>query len=341
MLVSILIPSYNSASYIKECLKSVCDQSYEKLEILCIDAYSTDGTLDILEEFSKKDKRVKLILSKKKSFGYQLNLGLEKARGEYFSIVESDDLAHTLMCEKLLNLALKTKCDIVKANLTSFTQDKQKSLNIVENSDFYGRIFDEKERENILKNGFIINVSGLYSLDLIKKFGLRLNETSGAAYQDTGFWFELFSVARTWYFHNENLYFYRQDNPNSSIKSKEKIYAICDEFDFIDHFLKKQNLEHLRELFLYRKFKSYWWNLRRIDKKYREEFLVRFASDFENEIGNLKEGIFSAKELKELRSIIYNPHAFAKNLSNPIFAIKKFFARLKKGYCLHKIGIIT
>ncbi|CAM3533503.1 glycosyltransferase family 2 protein [Campylobacter upsaliensis] len=328
MLISILIPSYNSASYIKECLESVLAQSYAKLEILCIDAYSNDGTLDILEEFAKKDERIKLILSEKKSFGYQLNLGLKKATGEYFSIVESDDLAHPLMCERLLNLALTTKCDIVKANLTSFTQDKQEFLKIISNENFYGRILDEKDRKDVLKEGFIINVSALYSLDLIKKFDLKLNETSGAAYQDTGFWFELFSVAKTWYFHNESLYFYRQDNPNASTKSKEKIYAICEEFAFIDSFLKRQNLEHLREVFLYRKFKSYWWNLRRIDQKYRAEFLVRFAKDFQNE--SLKIGIFSTSELKELQTIIANPQQFAKKLSNPLFSLKKFFARFKK-----------
>lgn len=328
MLISILIPSYNSASYIKECLESVLAQSYAKLEILCIDAYSNDGTLDILEEFAKKDERIKLILSERKSFGHQLNLGLENANGEYFSIVESDDLVHPLMCERLLNLALITKCDIVKANLTSFTQDKQELLKIISNENFYGRILDEKDRKDVLKEGFIINVSALYSLDLIKKFDLKLNETSGAAYQDTGFWFELFSVAKTWYFHNESLYFYRQDNPNASTKSKEKIYAICEEFAFIDSFLKRQNLEHLRELFLYRKFKSYWWNLRRIDQKYRAEFLVRFAKDFQNE--SLKIGIFSASELKELQTIIANPQQFAKKLSNPLFSLKKFFARFKK-----------
>lgn len=328
MLISILIPSYNSASYIKECLESVLAQSCEKLEILCIDAYSNDGTLDILEEFAKKDERIKLILSEKKSFGHQLNLGLENANGEYFSIVESDDLAHPLMCERLLNLALTTKCDIVKANLTSFTQDKQELLKIISNENFYGRILGEKERISVLKESFIINHSALYKLAFVREFHLKLNETSGAAYQDTGFWFELFSVARTWYFHNESLYFYRQDNPNASTKSKEKIYAICEEFAFIDSFLKRQNLEHLREVFLYRKFKSYWWNLRRIDQKYRAEFLVRFAKDFQNE--SLKIGIFSASELKELQTIIANPQQFAKKLSNPLFSLKKFFARFKK-----------
>ncbi|MBS4236252.1 glycosyltransferase family 2 protein [Campylobacter vulpis] len=328
MLISILIPSFNSANYIRECLESVCAQTYVKLEIICIDAYSNDGTLDILREFVRKDKRVKLILSEKRSFGHQLNLGLEKAKGEYFSIVESDDLAHPLMCEKLLNLALKIKCDLVKANLISFTQDKQKILNIMEDTNFYGRILCEKERENVLKNSLIINPSGLYRLDFIKEFDLRLNETSGAAYQDTGFWFELFSVARTWYFHNESLYFYRQDNLNASTKSKEKIYAICEEFAFIDSFLKCQKLEHLREVFLYRKFKSYWWNLRRIDERYREEFLIRFAEDFKNE--NLKIGVFSASEFKELKKIITNPQQFAKKLSSPLFVLKKFFARFKK-----------
>lgn len=123
--ISILIPSFNSILYIKECLESVVNQSLKEIEILCIDAYSDDGTLEVLQEYALKDKRVKIILSDKKSLGYQLNLGLKEAQGKYFTIVESDDYAHFLMCEKLWALSQNYDCDMIKADIIGFC-DKRK-----------------------------------------------------------------------------------------------------------------------------------------------------------------------------------------------------------------------
>lgn len=103
--VSVLIPSLNVAPYIEECLQSVINQSLKDIEIICIDANSTDGTLEILKDYAKKDSRIKLIVSEKKSYGYQMNLGLKAARGEYIGIVESDDYIKPLMFERLYRVA--------------------------------------------------------------------------------------------------------------------------------------------------------------------------------------------------------------------------------------------
>ena len=89
--ISVIMPSLNVAPYIRECMDSVLCQSLKNIEILCIDAGSTDGTWEILEEYARKDVRVQLIRSDKKSYGYQMNLGLKAANGEYIGIVETDD----------------------------------------------------------------------------------------------------------------------------------------------------------------------------------------------------------------------------------------------------------
>lgn len=65
--VSVLMPSLNIVQYIRECMESVISQTMEEMEILCIDAGSTDGTLEILEEYARKDRRVRLIKSAKKA----------------------------------------------------------------------------------------------------------------------------------------------------------------------------------------------------------------------------------------------------------------------------------
>lgn len=89
--ISVIMPSLNVSKYIKQCLQSVLNQTLEDIEIICVDGGSTDGTLDIIQQYVKKDNRVKLIHSDIKSYGYQMNLGIKEASGDYIGIVETDD----------------------------------------------------------------------------------------------------------------------------------------------------------------------------------------------------------------------------------------------------------
>lgn len=80
--ISVIIPCLNMVKYIRECLESIVNQTLHELEILLIDAGSEDGTLDIIDEYIKTDKRVRVIHSLKRSYGYQVNLGMEEALGQ-------------------------------------------------------------------------------------------------------------------------------------------------------------------------------------------------------------------------------------------------------------------
>ena len=89
--ISIIMPSLNMAQYIQECMDSVLRQTFEDIEILNVDAGSTDGTLEILNKYLAEDSRVHILHSHKKSYGHQVNLGIEQAKGDYIGIVDTDD----------------------------------------------------------------------------------------------------------------------------------------------------------------------------------------------------------------------------------------------------------
>ena len=78
--ISVIMPSLNVGNYIEQCIKSVLDQTLTDFEIICIDAGSTDGTVEILQKYAKEDSRIQIINTDKKSYGYQVNLGISKAR---------------------------------------------------------------------------------------------------------------------------------------------------------------------------------------------------------------------------------------------------------------------
>lgn len=103
-LVSVIIPAYNTESYIGKCLKSVQTQTYENLEVLVIDDGSTDGTGAVCRRFAEADSRFRVLHKENSGVSDSRNLGLEQAEGKYLVFVDSDDhvkpdYVHTLVSE--------------------------------------------------------------------------------------------------------------------------------------------------------------------------------------------------------------------------------------------------
>ena len=118
--ISVIMPSYNVKAFIRESVCSVLDQTMRDIEVLCIDAGSGDGTWEILQELSKKDRRICLYQSDIKSYGYQINMGIRLAKGDYIAVVETDDYIDPGMYEKLFGTAKKYDCDYVKSDYIAY-----------------------------------------------------------------------------------------------------------------------------------------------------------------------------------------------------------------------------
>ncbi len=238
--VTIIMPSYNVKTYIRECVNSVISQTFWNLEILCIDAGSTDGTLEILGEFEQSDPRVKVVLSEKKSYGYQINLGIDLATGDYIGIVETDDFVEADMIEHLFGLFADPKLDFVKGG-TIFCYDVAPELTIHEElrefpperySENNGTVFIDSEKEpEILWHDFHL-WNGLYRSNILK--GIKLSETAGAAYQDTCFLVQLYTKGVKGLFSDHPVYHYRQMNYGASAYNPRSVSFLRYEYDRID-----------------------------------------------------------------------------------------------------------
>lgn len=102
--VSVIIPVYNAEKYLKQCLSSVLEQTFQEFEIICVDDGSTDGSARILDEFAQKYSSIKVIHQQNLYAGVARNNGLRIASGEYVFFLDGDDF-----CDKnLLSLAVKT-----------------------------------------------------------------------------------------------------------------------------------------------------------------------------------------------------------------------------------------
>lgn len=112
--VSIIVPIYNVEKYLANCLESLINQTYQDIELICINDGSTDQSPKILEQYAQKDPRIIMINQENKGISCARNTGLEKATGEYITFVDSDDALSTHFVEVMLRLVEDNKADLAE-----------------------------------------------------------------------------------------------------------------------------------------------------------------------------------------------------------------------------------
>ena len=318
--VSVVLPSLNVAPFIRECIESAINQTMRDIEIICVDAGSTDGTLEILEEYARKDSRIRILHSPVKSYGYQMNMGMDAAQGEYFAILETDDYIKPLMYEELYQLAEDNYLDIIKPDYSIFVTDEENwkyftYVNMITDRrrGQYNRVYTPADNFDVFSFKNVI-WSGLYDLSFLRSNNIRFHESPGASYQDNGFWFLTMCQAKRLMYFERDYYMLRRDNPDSSVHSKGKVFCMCDEYAYIrEELRKKPELEEkFAPLLAHARFRNYEWTYERIGDEFKDLFLERFAKDFRElmEQGEIRGEYFNMEESIRLRMILENPDAY-------------------------------
>lgn len=246
--VSVIMPSLNVASYIREAVESVLNQTLTDIEIICVDAGSTDGTLEILKEYEKNDSRVRLIISDRKSYGYQMNLGINRARGEYIGVVETDDYIEPFMYEELFRIASMQGADIVKADFDMFTENGQgmryyvpytlQRLNMVE----YDKIYScEDYISGIVKPECYI-WNAIYRRGFLARNNIRFNESPGASFQDFSFRYQTVYFADRIVAIDKICYHYRRNNTGASTYNPRTVEFNLRESEYLLGILRHRRI---------------------------------------------------------------------------------------------------
>ena len=242
--VSVIMPSLNVVKYIQDCIDSVLGQTLEDIEVIVVDAGSTDGTLEILREYETRDSRVRVIVSDKKSYGYQMNLGLDAACGEYIGIVETDDFIERDMFERLVPKMDAFRLDYIKGYAHAFmdlSTGGRYQFDIDRNlagEELTGKVICPSQMPELLLKVFHIWV-GLYRRSFLK--GIRFHETPGAAYQDIGFIIQTVGLAKRAMYLDIPVYNYRQDNTAASVFNRNGIRYLVEEYIWADRFLQDKD----------------------------------------------------------------------------------------------------
>ena len=344
--VSILIPIYNVEKYLRQCLESVINQTLKDIEIICINDGSTDNSPEIIKEFAAKDSRIKVIDKQNTGYGHSMNCGLKMAQGEYIGIIESDDFTELNMFEVLYNHAKKSDAEIVRSNHFEQVDKHFKFLEIF-HQDTYNQIFTPRLQNYKFFSRQVAVWSGIYKRDFLSKNEIYFTETPGASYQDISFAFKAFSCVDRLLLIKDAFVHYRIDNPNSSVKSKQKVYCIFDEFDEIERFLAKRKdlfnpCRYIFESMI--KFQRCEYHFGRIYTRFKFDFFQRMVGEFskDNDAGYLDKNYWNEKKWQDVQQLLndkeklfYNMYEREQRLS---FYANGFFEKIKQYDNLYLYG---
>lgn len=127
--ISVIIPVYNVEPWLEECLDSVISQTFNDIEIICVNDASVDGSQTILDRYAAKDSRIKVIINEKNEGLMSVRKrGYEAAAGDYLFFCDSDDFLPCNVLERLYNGALSSGSDIVAGDLALWRKDGKKAI---------------------------------------------------------------------------------------------------------------------------------------------------------------------------------------------------------------------
>lgn len=114
MRISIIMPLYNAEKYLEECLHSVLEQTFTEFELICVNDASEDSTMQIIQDFQRKDNRIKILSNdRRRGAAYSRNRGMREAKGVYLAFLDGDDIFDATMLERAYNKIEEKGADIV------------------------------------------------------------------------------------------------------------------------------------------------------------------------------------------------------------------------------------
>lgn len=252
--ISVIVPVYNVEKYIAECLDSLVGQTLRDIEIICVDDCSTDGSVDIIKKYLKKDKRIKLICKEKNSGqSDSRNLALQQAVAPYVMFCDSDDFYAIDMCQKMLDAVAKDKSDIVVCSINVIYEA---NAELKASDDEYYTVKHDgtvKVTDDIVANVDVSPCNKLFKRDVLITHDVRF--PTGLKYEDAYFFNAYVLWAQKISFIKDKLYNYRRRANSTMAQTFDKTGGFV-----LDHLkIAMRYFEYLQQHGLYQKKYEYFW----------------------------------------------------------------------------------
>ena len=249
--VSVIIPVYNVEKSLRQCLESLLGQTLEDIELLCINDGSTDGSLEILEEYASKDERVKIFDKENEGQGVGRNIGIKNATGEFIAFVDPDDWVEPEMYEKMYNQAKKINSQVVFCGYRRIQESNGKVTvpHIFRKAISYTRSkairvpVGENIKKPILYSSFLVAPcqawNGIYDVGLVRENAIRFADFR--SFEDVMFIVRTIVLAQNVSYVNLPLYNNRIKISNAQ-QDEERYIDLINITKAVKDYLNKQGL---------------------------------------------------------------------------------------------------
>lgn len=256
MKVSIIVPVYNSYKYLNKCLDSIINQTFKDIEIIIVNDGSTDKSINIINDYAKKDKRIVVIDKENEGVSIARNTGIKKSKGEYITFVDSDDYLELEAIEKLYNTIISKKVDIVRSNY----QVHYKNSNHIDIGNLYNlgnKIYDNKEiRKEIIPMILSSKIPCFICLLMIKRELLlktKLFPIDIHMMEDVILYLDLMTKANNLYMLDcvtYNIYFNEDSATNNKKNYERNILNVLEVNKYLKEILQKEKLSSKENILL-------------------------------------------------------------------------------------------
>lgn len=212
-LISVIVPVYNVKPYLARCLDSLLKQTHTNFELLLVNDGSKDGSAFILEEYAKKDSRIRVIHQENMGVSAARNRAIDEAKGSYITFIDSDDFVEDFYLEHLYQAAVSSDSDIAATNFSSFNEERQSFLFYHTKESYFQKVYSVQEwmdLEGDMKN----NMHLAFTFSPLKLFKRELfgdiRYPVGRLREDDATIYKLYLKANQIHFTNEGSYYYSQ-----------------------------------------------------------------------------------------------------------------------------------
>lgn len=241
--VSVIVPIYNMEKYLGKCLDSLVGQTLKDIEIIAINDGSKDSSLDILNKYTKKYKNIRVFDNKNQGISKTRNFGIEKAKGEFITFIDSDDYVEKNMLELMYKKAVNDNLEVVVCDYYKYFEPTDKYVE-TKIADFLNTTI--KENKKLL---FEINQSPwnkLYKKELIERVKYRFPEN--VKYEDFGYIPILLTEAKKIGKVNAPLNYYLIRDNSETTTIDKRVFDIFKILDILYEYFKKKKIENSKEV---------------------------------------------------------------------------------------------
>lgn len=314
VLISVIVPIYNSEKYLNECINSILAQTYKNIEIILVNDGSTDGSYSICNEWKKKDKRIKIVNKTNGGVVSARKIGVQVAEGQYISYIDSDDWIEAEMYEKMADSGFAKNADIISVeDIREYANGTTEIEQILLREGYYNRTQVENDiLSNLIDTSmfFTTNIpmhgwQHLFKRELVQNNHTKVDDRIKCG-EDmlSALWCYL--EANSIVLLKQPLYHYRQVPKSARSTSGEKnIDGLCLLNKSLDEICRKSriNKKIMQEQLRFYMFYTIFWSAYEVCLSNRDDILFPYDVPRNSKIVLIGAGNFGSRVYRKIKEL--------------------------------------